>query len=127
MLSLLGLRAANWGQQPIMTASERSVTDHVINKHWELEAILPVEHSMIVQSVSHIGSGVVGLPSLIPIWTTRIVEKAMHIKPEAKSKPIPSFWRLAICRFQISRIGRNMTVSKTLVSFVTYHLRSEEV
>ena len=63
----------------------------------------------MVHIVSHFASGDRGFPSP-PTCTMRIVEKSIQIRPEANSIPQPIFRFRSIWRFQMSLMGRNMTI-----------------
>lgn len=73
---------------------------------------VPIAHSTTVHNINHLGSGMVALPRpSTPSCITRSVAKAMQIKPLPNKTKIPIFCLLGIWRFQVKRMGRNMTGS----------------
>ena len=72
--------------------------------------------SMTPHKASHELLGVLSLPDLDPMLTTRIMAMIMHKRPTLKIPQIPTFWDIGICSFQISRSGRTMTVKQVDVS-----------
>jgi hypothetical protein len=55
----------------------------------------------------------------VPNCTTRSVADAMQRKPLPNRTKMPAFWAFGICRFQVKRIGKNMTVLCQSRSYIT--------
>jgi hypothetical protein len=83
------MKDAKAGEQAIIMATKQ--VSHIPNPTVKREFI-PIEHSSIVHSINHLGSGVVAFPlPSTPTCKQRIVAKAMQIKPLPNNTKMPIF------------------------------------
>ena len=101
------MKDAKAGEHAIMIAVYS--VSHVLNLA-DGAVNIPIEHSNIVHSINHLGSGVVAFPlPSTPTCKHRKVAKAMQMKPLPNNMKIPIFCLRGIWRFQVRCSGKNMT------------------